>query len=111
MKHLTNLTLSVGFLSGVEYHKRVWRALDGPLADPTRFPRFEWGSGCISIQCFDPPSEFLEYSLSVLAAEPGVEMAVALMLHNQLQKCSERGLLRVDIPVVQPKRWNRAAKT
>nr|GAT43728.1 predicted protein [Mycena chlorophos] len=101
MKTLTNLTLNVGFLSGVSYKRGAWRALDGPLADHTRFPYFQ--TGCISIQCFDPPSEFLDYSLSVLAAERSVQMPIALVLHEHLGECSARGLLHVDIPIVQPR--------
>ncbi|KAJ7061478.1 hypothetical protein C8F01DRAFT_1369014 [Mycena amicta] len=107
--NLTQLTLSLGFLSigflfsGATYDPRTWMALDESLSDASLFPHLT----NILITTHNPPSEYLNYHLSMLVADAGMPLVEAL--HAHMTKCGHgpqgRGLLKVDterIPVVQP---------
>ncbi|KAJ7061479.1 hypothetical protein C8F01DRAFT_141082 [Mycena amicta] len=100
-QNLIQLTLCVGFLSGAIYTPRTWIALDEILSDASLFPHLS----TILITTHDPPSEYLDYHLSILAMDPGMPLTMAL--HTRMTKCGHgpqgRGLLKVDterIPVV-----------
>ncbi|KAF7294524.1 hypothetical protein MIND_00988900 [Mycena indigotica] len=105
---LAHLTLSVGFLTGVSYRPSTWRTIDKALADDTLFPELRADS--IFITTHDPPSEYLDYTLSVLAAEPGVRLPIVQSLREHMAECHEKRLLRIDtdrIPTVTARRTRR----
>ncbi|KAF7297667.1 hypothetical protein MKEN_01389900 [Mycena kentingensis (nom. inval.)] len=101
-RSLHHLILSLDFTSGTLYNQRALSEIDKLLAQPTTFPRLR----SLTITSHNPPGDYLEYNLSVLAADPKIMMPVALALQAHMPLLSESKVLCVDaerIPVLQPR--------
>ncbi|KAJ7199844.1 hypothetical protein GGX14DRAFT_661269 [Mycena pura] len=88
-------SIILNFFCTTGYDAQMWISVDEMLADVATYP-------CLrTIVISTSIDSFLDYSLSSMAQHCN-NMPFALALHEHLRQCSDRGLLRVDIPITLP---------